>query len=1139
MKNFEFIKGVTVSKLSMVFSMILFWISPLSAQQFFGTLSGNNEDLPGLIYAFDPSGGNTQPNDVTKLSNQQENGKQINNGLTYYQGKFFGVARNGGEGNFGTIYIYTPGTQRTELFLEFNPDKKSVHPVSALTLKDGYFYGICAGEGGSTSTRPSIYKFNPNNRSEGIITVHVFENEDPFNENSGITLKSYQGLLFGAITNGKGTTATNTGVLFQFSEDKGYSIIYDGFDPVKDIAFPRSLNIYKDLSANNNPAKLYLICSDGIKSGMMAFTLGSSTPSIHNVDVLSQLNFYDAGLAKYRKDLFLPIIEQSGNNRIDIARITENNVTPFNNTIQGNGVPKSDMKLFDGKFFVGTTTDPGSGGGGYYFFNIETAQFETFEKLDPLNHGTPEYAVPAFQHPFTVWDGKDWSNGQPDNNSVAYVQGDLDITSNLTCHDLYIANSAKVRIMAGELFILNELRNDGALEVLQCQSQTLSVLGYNYGYEPVEIFPQILPTSDGNNVILPTAYIGENYSFNLGSLNMINPTFNEVEGFFPGGLTFSTSGNISGNPTATFIDANVFVEATDNITGCSVGQSFQISIRHRTTWNGLTWSHGFPLADGSSIVIIDGFASTNGNSYSCDSLIINEGKTFVVNGTSNISANYIVNNGNIRLHCTATLTPTTTGTGYSGNPSTYIEPTLTLGSSLSSGKVNAAYNQIVRVTNMNIPWTWSVVPNSIAGLSFQPSSTGDSLIIAGTPSQPYEGAVTLTITTGAVGSPGFCQSSKNYNLSIIEGFDPNLRTQDIVVTYGDKNVQAFSISDNDNIPVTYSIDDNSCATINQATGRITISCASENPIKFYVKQIADNNYKAGSDSATLQIQRADPTIVTKNTSFVLGNQLDSIAYITNSDGEATFDQFSDWGIDVATVSSDGEVTLLSTGQFTARINLPQTTNYNSKSLIRTFNVVEQSIAPIGMPDSINILIGETATINILANDEGGTAEIDPTQTDIDVENVGNQFKYYSPSMGNFLIDADGNLEIIPFKGFVGSDILYYQLVDENGLKSTAIPVYVNVTVPSELPSLKATELFTPNDDGLNDAFVIGYMDLEKNNNLRVFDRYGNEVYSKDNYRNKWYGTLENGDELDDGTYFFIFEEGNNVLKGTVQLKRSK
>ena len=68
------------------------------------------------------------------------------------------------------------------------------------------------------------------------------------------------------------------------------------------------------------------------------------------------------------------------------------------------------------------------------------------------------------------------------------------------------------------------------------------------------------------------------------------------------------------------------------------------------------------------------------------------------------------------------------------------------------------------------------------------------------------------------------------------------------------------------------------------------------------------------------------------------------------------------------------------------------------------------------------------------------------------------------------------------------------------------------------------EGFSPNGDGVNDTFVIGYLD-GKRINLTVYNRWGNKVYQSQEYKNDWDGKsnygLVTGDQLPDGTYFYI------------------
>jgi gliding motility-associated-like protein len=87
--------------------------------------------------------------------------------------------------------------------------------------------------------------------------------------------------------------------------------------------------------------------------------------------------------------------------------------------------------------------------------------------------------------------------------------------------------------------------------------------------------------------------------------------------------------------------------------------------------------------------------------------------------------------------------------------------------------------------------------------------------------------------------------------------------------------------------------------------------------------------------------------------------------------------------------------------------------------------------------------------------------------------------------------------------------------------------------------------FSPNGDELNPAYVIHGIDKYPYNTFKVFNRWGNEVYSKENYRNlpfnqaDWYGQNNDGKDLPEGTYFVILIiKNSDIRKNTyVDLRR--
>jgi gliding motility-associated-like protein len=83
------------------------------------------------------------------------------------------------------------------------------------------------------------------------------------------------------------------------------------------------------------------------------------------------------------------------------------------------------------------------------------------------------------------------------------------------------------------------------------------------------------------------------------------------------------------------------------------------------------------------------------------------------------------------------------------------------------------------------------------------------------------------------------------------------------------------------------------------------------------------------------------------------------------------------------------------------------------------------------------------------------------------------------------------------------------------------------------------EAFTPNGNNINEYFVIGNLETFEQRQLNVYNRYGNSVYSSDNYKNDWDGTRsDNGQALPDATYYYVLKlSENDTRKGFVYINR--
>lgn len=101
-------------------------------------------------------------------------------------------------------------------------------------------------------------------------------------------------------------------------------------------------------------------------------------------------------------------------------------------------------------------------------------------------------------------------------------------------------------------------------------------------------------------------------------------------------------------------------------------------------------------------------------------------------------------------------------------------------------------------------------------------------------------------------------------------------------------------------------------------------------------------------------------------------------------------------------------------------------------------------------------------------------------------------------------------------------------------------VYKTIVL-TEVEELAMPTGYSPNNDGMNDYFVVKGLEAYADNKITVFNRWGNIVYQRNSYQNDWAGLNSNGNELPDATYFVVLEVetsgGSIVLKGYVDLRR--
>ncbi|TKB99006.1 PKD domain-containing protein [Pedobacter cryophilus] len=153
--------------------------------------------------------------------------------------------------------------------------------------------------------------------------------------------------------------------------------------------------------------------------------------------------------------------------------------------------------------------------------------------------------------------------------------------------------------------------------------------------------------------------------------------------------------------------------------------------------------------------------------------------------------------------------------------------------------------------------------------------------------------------------------------------------------------------------------------------------------------------------------------------------------------------------------------------------------------------------------------------------------------------IGGEIKINATASGNTL-----TYKWLPATGLDGDDILtpiakpivdtkYTLLVTSADGCVYADEVFIKVLQYPEIPNT-----FTPNNDGVNDIWAIKYLESYPSSSIKIFNRYGQEVFKADNYLNPWDGRAA-GVDLPPGMYYYIITANAGQLKysGSVMLVR--
>ena len=324
-----------------------------------------------------------------------------------------------------------------------------------------------------------------------------------------------------------------------------------------------------------------------------------------------------------------------------------------------------------------------------------------------------------------------------------------------------------------------------------------------------------------------------------------------------------------------------------------------------------------------------------------------------------------------------------------------------------------------------------------------------------------------------------------------------------------------------NVPVLNANDGKVNVPANTPAGTYTIS--------YRICEVANNN---NCTSTTVTVKVVTPTITVTPESFIVTptTSTQTIPNILNNDKIG--------GTVTPTVGVGGNVTLTvtnpstpgnkptldpNTGEVTIPANTPAgnyTITYSYCEVLNPTNctglqtlvvTIMPTVVPVAVDDSATTAKGTPVTISVLANDTLNGA-VTPTVVT-------------HPTNGTAVENTNGTVEYRPYTGFVGTDSFVYEICNGTGCSSATVIVKIT-------EDIIVYNGVSVNGNDKNNHFHIDGIENYPNNKVRIYNRWGVEVFSVEGYDNVtkvFKGisdgrvTIEASERLPQGTYYYIIE----------------
>ena len=549
-------------------------------------------------------------------------------------------------------------------------------------------------------------------------------------------------------------------------------------------------------------------------------------------------------------------------------------------------------------------------------------------------------------------------------------------------------------------------------------------------------------------------------------------------------LTVVTSFGCFSNTACTFVTVNPLPEITDGINGGGTYCDNEI----------VTLTATVSIAGGGIISYewtLDGVAIETGTVASGEtlSLVATESGVYCLNLTSEAGCESAPNCTSVTINPTPQILEVTGGGAYCEGETVVLSGTGVPGLG-------------------DVTWVWSGPDFEQTGTA--PSEGPFTATITGI-IPPQAGDYTLTLTLGDCVSNSETVTVEVNPMPVITNvIGAGSYCQGELVTI------LFTIDPNGANSVDYSLtgpNTNQTGTVTELTTvTLEISVSPATAGTYTMMAVSDAGCEADPAFAIISVREIDPAIL--GASATLLCQGDELQLTTNAQvgQNITYEWYKDGQLIATTSVPVLDIPNPTPGEYTV---VALVDGCSSTSAPVPVTVLP---APLAFNDFYSGNLNEPITGNILSNDDANGNVTITLLT--------------QPSNGTVTVDASGNIVYTPNTNFVGNDQFNYQIcLDDCPDPCAVATVSLNVsTAVCGVPNV-----LTLNGDGINDILEILCLkggDFP-DNSLRIFNRWGDEIYVAEPYLNGWDGTYGNDKkELPAGTYFYLFrlDKNNNEFE---------